>query len=367
MVIRRPTVFAACALTFLIAATLSAQTQSVDDLVAIGLRQLEAARAAGSEQGYQAADMIFAGILARDPNNPQALFARGQIEFARALPLAAQGKMGPSIELFQAGMADMDRAISVAPERLDLRLARGLAYANFPALYKLAGTVRDDLEIAVQHAGFRSLPSDQRARAWLALGKAYANLNEKDKALQSLRGAIEAEPGSPFAREASERLKAVASDAPYQPDRFPNIAANIAPLLVVVSFTRPSAATDGTQAMMKETMKALEPIPGLLSQHLAISVDTPGMFLLFTWWKDKQAVNAFYYSDFHQRLAGGRGQAITGGATFQADQVPSQMGIEVLAPLPGGIQMGGGFIPQGLFQRVPRQDDRSTVPPAGRQ
>ena len=102
------------------------------------------------------------------------------------------------------------------------------------------------------------------------------------------------------------------------------------------------------------TMIALEPMPGLLGQSLATSVDTPGMSLLFTWWKDKQAVNDFYYSDFHQQLAGGRGQAITGGAAFQADQIPTQLGIEVLAPMSGGMQMGGGFIPRELFQRLQR-------------
>jgi hypothetical protein len=79
------------------------------------------------------------------------------------------------------------------------------------------------------------------------------------------------------------------------------------------------------------------------------------MFFLFTWWKDKQAVDNFYYSDFHQQLAGGRGQAMTGGTPFTADQVPTQLGIEVLAPLPGGMQMGGGFIPTELFWVSSRQ------------
>ena len=101
-------------------------------------------------------------------------------------------------------------------------------------------------------------------------------------------------------------------------------------------------------------MRALARFSGLLGQHLATSVDNPGMFLLFTWWKDKQAVNDFYYSDVHQQLAGSRGQAITDGTPFQADAVPSQLGIEVLVPLPGGMQMGGGFIPRELFQRSPR-------------
>jgi heme-degrading monooxygenase HmoA len=105
---------------------------------------------------------------------------------------------------------------------------------------------------------------------------------------------------------------------------------------------------------MKQTMTALQQFSGLLGQRLATSVDTPGMFLLFTWWKDKQSVNDFYYSDLHQQLAGTRGQALTNGTTFQVNQMPTQLGIEVLAPLPGGMQMGGGFIPKELFQQLPR-------------
>jgi len=331
-----------------------AQTLSLDDLVSLGQRQLADARAMPSEPAFQAAEKTFEQVLAQQPEHPLTLMSRGELRFLRARVLVMQGQIGPSVSLFQSGIVDMDRAVSAAPARLDLRLTRGFAYGPFPALYNLAPIVRDDLETAVRHAEFKALPADQQSRVWLLLGTAYANVNETDHALDAFREATDAAPSSRFSAEARGRLTALAAGTPFHPDRFPNVAPGISPLLVVVSFTRRSATADDTLALMKATMKALEPMPGLLAENLATSVDTPGMFLLFTWWKDKQAVNDFYYSDFHQQLAGGRGQAITGGAAFQTDQVPTQLGIEVLAPMSGGMQMGGGFIPRELFQRAQR-------------
>ena len=354
IMMRRPVIVFAGYLVLLARFSAGAQTPSLEDLVALGHRQLAEARTTPSELAFQTAEKTFEQVLAQQPDHPQALMSRGELRFLRARVLVVQGHIGPSVSLFQSGIADMDRAVTAAPNRLDLRLTRGFAYGPFPALYHLAPIVRVDLETAVRHAGFKALPADQQSRVWLLLGTAYVNVGQKDQALDALRQAIEAAPSSRFATEASGRLNALAAGTPFRPDRFPNIGPDVSPLLVVVSFTRRSASTDNTQTLMKATMKALEPMPGLLGQSLATSVDTPGMSLLFTWWKDKQAVNDFYYSDFHQQLAGGRGQAITGGAAFQADQIPTQLGIEVLAPMSGGMQMGGGFIPRELFQRLQR-------------
>jgi tetratricopeptide (TPR) repeat protein len=347
-------VFLATALAVLLPSHVGAQTPTVDDLVATGLRQLAEARSAPAGPAHAAATDTFDRILIKEPNHPLALMSRGELKFLRARVLVVQGQIAPSVTLFQAGIADMDRAITIAPDRLDLRLTRGLAYGPFPALYNLAPIVRGDLETATRHADFGSLPVAQRTRVWLLLGNAYANAKQRDEAIDAYRKASELDASSASGREADGRLKALLANAPYRPDRFPNVSAAASPLLVVVSFTRASAASDNTQELMKQTMTALERFSGLLAQRLATSVDTPGQYLLFTWWKDKQSVDDFYYSDFHQQLAGGRGQALTNGTTFQANQMPTQLGIEVLAPLPGGMQMGGGFIPRELFQQLPR-------------
>jgi heme-degrading monooxygenase HmoA len=354
MSIRRSTLGVVSVLALTVSTSAWAQTPSIEELMATGLRQLADARAAGTETASQAADDTIGRILDQQPNHPRALMARGELRFLRARRLVIQGQIASSVTLFQSGIVDMDRAVNAAPDRLDLRVIRGLAYGPFPALYNLAPVVRGDLETAVRHPDFDTLPVEQRVRTWLQLGSAYVNATQNDQAVDAYRRAVDLDPQSRAGKEARERMNALLAHTPYRPDRFPDVAADASPLLVVVSFTRRSAASDGTQALMKETMNTLERMPGLLGQSLAASVDTQGMFLLFTWWKNKQAVNDFYYSDLHQRLAGARGQAMTNGTTFQADQTPTQLGIEVLTLLPGGMQMGGGFVPRDLFQRMKR-------------
>jgi hypothetical protein len=147
--------------------------------------------------------------------------------------------------------------------------------------------------------------------------------------------------------EAAARLAALESGAPFHPDRLPSVMTEASPLLVVITFTRPSAEPGEIHMLLNQTIESIKTSPGLISQRAAISTDSPPMFMPFTWWKDKAAVNAFYYSDLHQSLAGARGRQITGGTTLQADQVPTQMAVEILAPLAGGMQMGGGLIPRG--------------------
>jgi heme-degrading monooxygenase HmoA len=354
MRIRRLTVVLVPVLVLAGSTHVRTQTPSVEDLMATGLRQLADARTTGTEPAYQAVDETIARVLDQQPNHPRALMARGELRFLRARRLVIQGQIASSVTLFQSGIVDMGRAVNAAPDRLDLRVIRGLAYGPFPTLYNLTPIVRGDLETAVRHPDFDTLPVEQRVRIWLQLGSALVSATQNDQAVDAFRRAVALDSQSRAGKEARDRMNALLAHTPYRPDRFPDVGADASPLLVVVSFTRRSAASDGTQALMKETMNGLERMPGLLGQALATTVDAPGMFLLFTWWKDKQAVNDFYYSDFHQRLAGARGQAITNGTTFQADQTPTQLGIEVLTLLPGGLQMGGGFVPRDHFQRMQR-------------
>lgn len=94
-------------------------------------------------------------------------------------------------------------------------------------------------------------------------------------------------------------------------------------------------------------MDELHQSPGMLGAHTATSFEHPGMFLIFTWWKNKQALNAFYYSEAHQSWMRQRATAVTGTGTTYFESGPSQVGIELFSPLPGGIRFGGRFTPDG--------------------
>src|SRR5262245_22614140 len=115
------------ALTIFLPTSNAGQDQT-SDLMAAGLRQFEAARTANTDSAYQQAQETFARVLAKEPNNPDALMHLGEAKVMRAFLLAIQAKYGPSTEFLQSGMADMDRAVTLAPDRSDLRLERGLNY-----------------------------------------------------------------------------------------------------------------------------------------------------------------------------------------------------------------------------------------------
>jgi tetratricopeptide (TPR) repeat protein len=160
-----------------------------------GLQQLEAARTGFSDAAYQKAEDTLTKALEQNPSNARALIHRGEARMARVGILAAQSKFGPASELAQTAMADMDRAVSLAPKDLDVRLTRGFTYSAFPAYYDKAAIAREDLQIATRDPQFASLAKDLRSHALQALGVAYTNLSELEKALESFRSMEDAIPG----------------------------------------------------------------------------------------------------------------------------------------------------------------------------
>ena len=71
--------------------------------------------------------------------------------------------------------------------------------------------------------------------------------------------------------------------------------------------------------------------------------------ILFTWWKDKKALNDFFYGGLHQAWMQQRGVTMSKPNSAPTEQMPSQTGIEVFAALPGGTRINGGFIPEAVF------------------
>jgi tetratricopeptide (TPR) repeat protein len=348
-------------LACLAAPVLSAGAPQDDDQIAAGLRQLDAAKTARSVQLLNEAEATFKGVVARQPENARALVHLGEVRLSQGGGLAAQGEYARANEVIQSATADMDRAVLLAPEDLDVRLTRGLAYGAFPPYLNKAAVARDDLQAAIRHARFPALPKDQRARAFQSLGNALTNLNDIDKAVDAFRAAMEADPDSRVAQDAKARLTAIDAagakpGTPYHPDRFPRVAAGTGPLIAVASITFPGARPGETPAWLPSLTKPLEHFAGLLGMHTVVSVDHPGMVILFTWWKDKEALNGFYYSDVHQAWMTGRGLAMTGERVVANAQVPTQVGIELFAPIPGGVQMNGGLVPTEIFQEMQRQN-----------
>ena len=65
-------------------------------------------------------------------------------------------------------------------------------------------------------------------------------------------------------------------------------------------------------------------------------------------WKNKQALNDWFYGDLHQGWMRQRGRMMSGETSAESGEMLSQVAMEVFAGLPSGVQINGGFIPGEL-------------------
>ena len=134
----------------------------------------------------------------------------------------------------------------------------------------------------------------------------------------------------------------------------------------------PAIVTLRAQAAQKDAsdlVAGLKATPGVLGVELART--TSGKNVIFAWFENKQAVLTWYYSDTHQALMAQFGSrrrpqgpladvpdngtpilavasvTLSGAPPNSADDLKSvpQIAIELYAPLPGGIAVGGRFAP----------------------
>jgi hypothetical protein len=141
------------------------------------------------------------------------------------------------------------------------------------------------------------------------------------------------------------------------------------PAIVTVRAQPPSSAKSG----MPDLIGALKATPGVLGVDAAQTMS--GKQAIFAWFENKKAVLAWYYSDTHQKLmlqfSGGfklsdrpladvpdDGRPILAIASLKMAPYAAepkdagelrtsvtQISIELYAPLPGGIAVGGRFAP----------------------
>jgi heme-degrading monooxygenase HmoA len=247
---------------------------------------------------------------------PSEIFKSAQAKAQQAGQLAQQGKFAEVNELLLAADEGMDLAVAAEPENLEFRARRGVAYSFRSYMPGKAETALQDLKFASGHPRFSELPETLR-------------------------------------RQVARQLTALTA----KPDRFPAIAADATPVIAAASFTIPSSARS-VPAWVSWTVASMKDFPGLLGTHVMSSVEHPGMYVVFTWWKDKQALNDFFYSDVHRSWTQQRGLTMSRGASATAEaapaDVPTQTALEVFVGAAGGSQVGGGVIPANVFEMLRR-------------
>ena len=247
-------------------------------------------------------------------DDARAIFQAAMSKMQQAGQLAQEGKFGQVNELLLAAAEGMDRAIKAEPDNVEFRARRGVAFSFQSFVPGRAETATGDLKFVSGHPGFSELP-------------------------EALR------------QQVARQLAALTT----QPDRFPLIPEQTSPLIAVASFTLPPGAAGTVPAWVESTTRSLKGYPGLLGTHAMSSVDHPGMFIVFTWWKDKKALNDFFYGPVHQSWTRQRGLTMANGQAVPNEQLPSQTAIEIFAGMPGGSQIGGGVIPQAVFEMFKNQ------------
>lgn len=146
--------------------------------------------------GFQKAPAAYATALRLDPNDVDALSGHGLMSTVRA-------RQKP--EMADQGMAEMTRAVQLAPTRTAQRLSRAFAAVNLPPAKRDVTTIVEDLTFLARVAG--ATRSGDYVR--LMLGDLYYESGNPD--LARTQYAAAARPGAKAEAEARARLDGLAS------------------------------------------------------------------------------------------------------------------------------------------------------------
>lgn len=154
--------------------------------------------------------------LKLEPKHAEALVWKGTVRVFQAGPLFQKGKLAEGMKEWNGGLADMDAAVALAPDSVAVRIPRAAVLTQAsaaapPAMAKpLLEKLRGDMETSLKlHGdGFADLGEHSKGEVRMALAYAYRRLGETDKSTAQLKFVAEELPGTRWATEAGEWLKA---------------------------------------------------------------------------------------------------------------------------------------------------------------
>jgi len=128
--------------------------------------------------------------LAREPNHAEAMVWHGAGVMARASLAFRAGDRGNGVKLYQQGLAEMDRAVALAPSNIGVRIPRGAVllvvagYVPEPEKTRLVTRGASDYEVGLagQEAYFGKLTLHAREQLLYGLTDAFATLGDQRKA-----------------------------------------------------------------------------------------------------------------------------------------------------------------------------------------
>ena len=200
---------------FIVAATVFAQTPAPAQSSASTTfqQQLAQARAAyfqdlqGDSNAAGIAKKDFRALKAEAPDNPVVMAYSGSLALLEAARTwAFWNKQSWS----QKGLAEMDKAVAMAPDNLEARFIRGASCWHLPFFFHRKQQAEQDLTFvamrATQAVKDGQLPPQLGAAALDYYGKILENRSQHAEAQQAFREAMRVDPESPGGRDAASHL-----------------------------------------------------------------------------------------------------------------------------------------------------------------
>ena len=175
----------------------------------------------GDTAAFDRAMKLIADTLSADPDHAEALVWRGDARLFQAGQAFQRGAVAEGQTLAAQGIADMDRAVSLAPDSIAVRIpratgllpfARGMRPFNRAEADRLTRTAIGDFEFVVA----TSTPRGEHGRGELlgALADGWLALGETTKANAYLDRMTSELPGTPYAKNAALRRADPAAKVP---------------------------------------------------------------------------------------------------------------------------------------------------------
>ena len=170
----------------------------------------------GDTDAFDRAMKLIADTLAVDPDHAEALVWRGDGRLFLSGQAFQRGAIGEGRALAGQAVADMDRAVSLAPTEIAVRIpraaglmpfARGLRPFDRPEADRLTRVAMGDFEFAMEASvpQWSKLGEHNRGELLGALADGWLQLGDVAKADVYLGRMISELPGTPYARNAELR------------------------------------------------------------------------------------------------------------------------------------------------------------------
>ena len=154
--------------------------------------------------------------LTADPKHAEALVWKGAVRVFQSGGLFQAGKVADGMKEWNGGLADMDRAVELAPDNVGVRIPRAAVLTSAssaapPAMAKpLLEKLRGDMEYSLKAHGkdWADLGDHNKGEVRMALAYAYRRLDQPEKSVEQLKLVTAELPGSRWAKRADEWLAA---------------------------------------------------------------------------------------------------------------------------------------------------------------